>query len=52
MFVDIVLIFFTGHQGNELQMEMWPVWQRYFLSYFLFDFLAVIPGLVTAEFFH
>ena len=52
-FIDIIIDCFTGyHDDNELVTDLKQIWVNYFSSFFIFDALSILPGLLTGESYH
>ena len=52
MFIDMILTCFTGyHEDGVLKMEWKSILLHYLTTGFIFDFLGIVPGLVTVELF-
>lgn len=50
MFIDVILIFITSYKEDIHEVtNLRLIAVKYMSSYFIFDFLSIVPGLATYE---
>lgn len=52
-FIDILIDLFTAYyEDTQLITDLKQIWVKYLSSYFIFDILSILPGLITGESYH
>jgi Ion transport protein len=52
-FIDITIDLFTAYyEDTQLITDLKQIWVKYLSSYFIFDILSILPGLITGESYH